>query len=82
MKAKDLKALIAILLEMEESKIDIETEDVIKNSCCRKCSKIPLFKKVIDIYIDNCKSFKIYYNPLAIQLQNEYNISLYHVVVI
>jgi hypothetical protein len=82
MKAKDLKMLIAVLLEVDESKVNIETEDVIKSSCCGKCSKIPLFKKVVDIYIDNLKSFKIYYNPLAVQLQNEYNISLDHVVVL
>jgi hypothetical protein len=82
MKAKDLKTLIAVLLEVDESKVNIETEDVIKNSCCGKCSKIPLFKKVVDIYIENLKSFKIYYNPLAVQLQNEYNISFDHVVVI
>jgi hypothetical protein len=81
-KLDDLKVLISILLEIEPSAIEIVYEDYLKNiSCCTKiCKKIPLFKKINDIIINNKQSFLISYNTIAIQLQTEFNISLNHII--
>jgi hypothetical protein len=82
-KMDDLKTLISILLEIEPSAIVIDYEDFLKNvGCCSKiCKKIPLFKKINDIIINNKQSFLISYNTIAIQLQTEFNISLTYVIV-
>jgi hypothetical protein len=81
-KINDLKLLISTLIEVDEEKISIEYEDIFKSGCCgRLCKKVPLFKKVTDITIDGMKSFYIHYNSIAVQLQNEYSISLDYVVI-
>jgi hypothetical protein len=81
-KLDDLKVLISILLEIEPSNITIEYDDMLKNiGCCGKiCKKIPLFKKINDIIINNRQSFLISYNTIAIQLQTEFNISLSYII--
>jgi hypothetical protein len=82
-KIDDLKILIGILLEIDVSKIDIEYEDMIKSAgCCGSiCKRIPLFKKITDIYINNKQSFSVGYNSIAIQLQNSFNVSLNYIIV-
>jgi hypothetical protein len=82
-KMDDLKTLISILLEIEPSVITIDYEDFLKDvGCCGKiCKKIPLFKKINDIIINNKQSFLISYNTIAIQLQTEFNISLSYVII-
>jgi hypothetical protein len=81
-KMDDLKVLISTLLEIETSAIQVEYEDMIKTGCCGKiCNKIPLFKKINDIIINNCKSFLISYNTIAVQLQTEFNISLNYIII-
>jgi hypothetical protein len=81
-KLDDLKQILAALIEVDVSKINIEYEDMFKSSCCGGALKrVPLFKKITDILIDNKTSFKISYNSYAVQLQTEYNVSLAHVIV-
>jgi hypothetical protein len=81
-KIDDLKILISILLEIEPTAIQVEYEDILKNvGCCGKiCKRIPLFKKITDIIINNRQSFLITYNTIAVQLQTEFNISLSYII--
>jgi hypothetical protein len=81
-KMEDLKHLISILLEIEANMVAIDYEDVLKNiGCCGKiCKKLPLFKKINDIIINNRQSFLVSYNTIAVQLQTEFNISLTYII--
>jgi hypothetical protein len=81
-KMEDLVLIIATLLDIETSKITITYEDIITSKCCGTvCKRLPLFMKITDIIVDNKQSFLISYNSFAIQLKNEYNVSLSYVVV-
>jgi hypothetical protein len=78
MKIEDLIYLISILLELDRQNIKLDVEDIeVKNCCCAKiCSKLPRYRKINDIIINNKSSFKITYNQYYVQMKEEYNISL------
>jgi hypothetical protein len=80
MKEKDLKKLISILVtNSDESRILIESEIPDHFKCC--ClDKLPIYKKITSIIIDNKQEFKIFYNQFWIQMQTEFNISLDYIL--
>jgi hypothetical protein len=77
MKLDDLYYLIGILLEVDRSAINIDVEEIKTDNCCGKlCSKLPRYRKINDIIIDNKSSFRISHNQYHIQMKSEFNISL------
>jgi hypothetical protein len=78
LKEDDLKKLIAILVtDSDDSRISLECElpDSFK-TCQPCCSKIPIYKKITSIVIDNKHEFRNQYNSFYTQMQKEFNISL------
>jgi hypothetical protein len=77
MKLDDLHTLIAILLEIDKSNISIEIDEITISGCCGKlCSKLPRYRKIKDIIINNKSSFRISHNQYYTQMMTEFNISL------
>jgi hypothetical protein len=82
MKMEDLIFLISILLQLTESDIKVDVEDIeISKVCCGKiCSKLPRYRKINDVIIKNKSSFKVAYNQYYVQMMTEYNISMDYVM--
>jgi hypothetical protein len=77
MKTDDLHTLIAILLEIDKDKVNIEIDEISTNNCCGKiCSKLPRYRKIKNIIIDNKAIFQISHNQYYTQMMTEFNISL------
>jgi hypothetical protein len=80
-KVNDLQLLISLLLEVDRSNILIDVEEITSESCCGKvCNKLPRYRKINDIIINNKQSFKVSYNQYYIQMSLEFNISLEYVL--
>jgi hypothetical protein len=76
-KEEDIIKLISILVtdgDVSRIKIDYELPDQFK--ACGCCSKLPIYRKITSIIIDNKNSFKIRYQSFYVQMQTEFNISL------
>jgi hypothetical protein len=81
MKGDDLHTLIAILLEIDKSNISIEIDEITINGCCGKlCSKLPRYRKIKDIILNNKSSFRISHNQYYTQMMTEFNISLEYIM--
>jgi hypothetical protein len=77
LKEDDLKKLIAILVtENDDSRITLECELPDSFKTFHTLSKIPIYKKITSIIIDNKHEFRNDYNSFYKQMQKEFNISL------
>jgi hypothetical protein len=82
LKEEDIIKLISILVtdgDVSRIKIDYELPDQFK--ACGCCSKLPIYRKITSIIIDNKTSFKIRYESFYVQMQTEFNISLDYILV-
>jgi hypothetical protein len=80
-KVADLQLLISLLLETDKSNIMIDVEEITTTNCCGKiCNKLPRYRKINDIIINNKQSFKVSYNQYYIQMSLEFNISLEYIL--
>jgi hypothetical protein len=74
---EDLIKLISILVtycDINRIRIDHELPDVFKTCWC--CGKLPIYRKMASIIIDNKNNFEVNYNSFYVQIQTEFNISL------
>jgi hypothetical protein len=77
MKVSDLTLLISLLLQIDKSAVYIDVEEISTTNCCGKvCNKLPRYRKINDIIINNKQSFKVSFNQYYIQMNLEFNISL------
>jgi hypothetical protein len=82
LKEEDIMKLIFILVtdsDVSRIKIDYELPDQFKICSC--CSKLPVYRKITSIIIDNKNSFKIIYESFYVQMQTEFNISLDYILI-
>jgi hypothetical protein len=80
-KIEDLRLLLALLLSIPKSDVQVEVEEIImKGFCGTVCKKIPRYRKVKDIIINKKQSFEVFYNQYYIQMGMEFNISLEYVL--
>jgi hypothetical protein len=78
--------------EVDRSNILIDVEEITSENspqtargplarCCGKiCNKLPRYRKINDIIINNKQSFKVSYNQYYIQMSLEFNISLEYIL--
>jgi hypothetical protein len=81
-KEEDIIKLISILVtdnDVSRIKIDYELPDQFK--VCGCCTKLPVYRKITSIIIDNKNSFKIKYESFYVQMQTEFNISLDYILI-
>jgi hypothetical protein len=81
-KEEDIIKLISILVtdgDVSRIKIDYELPDQFK--ACGCCSKLPVYRKITSIIIDNKNNFKIKYESFYVQMQTEFNISLEYILI-
>jgi hypothetical protein len=80
-KIDDLKLLISLLIEEPITAINIVVEEItVKNCCGEICKRLPRYRAIDDIIINNKQSFRISHNQYYIQLQTEFNISLDYIL--
>jgi hypothetical protein len=81
MKKDDLLYLISLLLEIDKSAVEILVEEISMQNCCGKiCSKLPRYRKVEEIIVNNKQSFKVSHNQYFVQMRTEFNISFDYVL--
>jgi hypothetical protein len=81
-KEEDNIKLVSILVtdgDVSRIKIDYELPDQFK--ACGCFSKLPIYRKITSIIIDNKNSFKIKYESFYVQMQTEFNILLNYILI-
>jgi hypothetical protein len=80
MKKDDLTYLISLLLEVDKSAIEILVQELSVQCCGKICSKLPRYRKIDDIIVNNKQSFQVSSNQYFIQMRTEFNISLDYIM--
>jgi hypothetical protein len=82
LKEEDITKLISILVtDGDVSRIKIDTELPDQFKACGCFSKLPMYRKITSIIIDNKNSFKIKYELFYVQMKTEFNISLDYILI-
>jgi hypothetical protein len=78
---EDLIKLISILVtDCDISRIKIDHEITNTFNTCECCAKLPIYRKITSIIIDNKNNFEVIYKSLYVQMQTEFNISLQYLL--
>jgi hypothetical protein len=82
LKEEDITKLISILVtDCDVSRIKIDTELPDQFKACGCCTKLPVYRKITSIIIDNKNSFKIKYELFYVQMQTKFKISLDYILI-
>jgi hypothetical protein len=75
-----IKLIFILVTDCEISRIRIDHELVGMFKICWCCGKIPIYRKITSIIIDNKNNFEVNYNSFYLQKQTEFNISLQYLL--
>jgi hypothetical protein len=80
-KIEDLRLLISLLIEESPAAVNIEVEEIkIKNCLGTIYKKLPRYREIKQIIINNKQTFPVSHNQFYIQMGIEFNISLEYVL--